>query len=114
MAAVQMIAPGWNFAHLRTRIRHTSCWFLILSPLSAFPFSRISEPATHIPEMIVRRHPDLSFSPIRVVFRDSRQNLLHLGEVSGLDQMVIEPRRLRLLTVALLPIPSHGDQYDVL
>jgi hypothetical protein len=27
---------------------------------------------------------------------------------------VIEPRLLRALPVALLPIPCHGDQHDVL
>ena len=42
------------------------------------------------------------------LLRDGCQDLLHLLEVGGLDQMVIEPRRLRLILVGLLPVPGHG------
>ena len=50
----------------------------------------------------------------RRLLRDGRQDLLHLREIAWLDQVVIEPRLLRTLPVALLSVSGHGDEHDVL
>src|SRR5450755_4452580 len=46
------------------------------------------------------------------LLRDGRQDLKHLSEVGGLDQMVIETSFLRTLFVLYLPVAGHGDQHD--
>jgi hypothetical protein len=48
------------------------------------------------------------------LFRNGRQDFLHLLETDGFDQVVIEPCFPRTLTVRLLRIACHGDQHDVL
>ena len=46
--------------------------------------------------------------------RNVRQNLLNVLEVSGLDQVVIEPRVKRTLPVRILAVTSHCDEHNVL